>query len=252
MPKTMKVFIVNLKESLDRRQYMIEEMKKTNLQYEFFDAVNGKGIKNIDKIYDKETAIKVYGRELKLGEIGCAMSHLLIYKKMLEENIDQALIFEDDIIIANDFNKVLSKILKLENNGIILLGQSDKKLKTKIYFQSISYHHKLKKIFNSGYGTYGYIICKKAAEKIYAESFPIIRPIDQWGKWWKSINISVVIPNIISYQNNMESIIDKTESRMSYHHPETRCVLLVFFRKAYSLFKIILWCLRDFFYRFLP
>ena len=62
----MKVFIVNLKESLDRRQYMIEEMKKTNLQYEFFDAVNGKDIKNIDKIYDKETAIKVYGRELKL------------------------------------------------------------------------------------------------------------------------------------------------------------------------------------------
>ena len=115
-----------------------------------------------------------------------------------------------------------------------------------------AFFYKLKKILNSGYGTYGYIICKKVAEKIYAESFPIVRPIDQWGKWWKSINISVVIPNIISYQNDMESIIDKTESRMSYHHPETRCVLLVFFRKAYSLFKIILWCLRDFFYRFLP
>ncbi|WP_253688009.1 glycosyltransferase family 25 protein [Treponema sp. OMZ 792] len=55
-------------------------MKKTNLQYEFFDAVNGKDIKNIEEVYDKESAIKEYGRELKLGEIGCAMSHLLILK----------------------------------------------------------------------------------------------------------------------------------------------------------------------------
>lgn len=248
----MQIFIINLKESTDRRQYMIEEMKKLNIQYEFFDAINGKNIKNIDKIYDKETAIKVYGRELKLGEIGCAMSHLLIYKKMLEENIEQALIFEDDIIIANDFNKVFSQILKLENNGIILLGQSDSKLKTKIYFQSISQHHKLKKIFNSGYGAYGYLICKKAAEKIYANNFPITQPIDQWGKWWKFVNILVVIPNIINYRNNLYSTIDKIENRMNWHHPETRCLLYVFFRKTYSLCKIILWCFRDFFYRFLP
>ncbi|WP_253688008.1 glycosyltransferase family 25 protein [Treponema sp. OMZ 792] len=45
---------------------------------------------------------------------------------MIEEDIEQALIFEDDIIISNDFNKVFSEILKLDNNGIILLGQSDK------------------------------------------------------------------------------------------------------------------------------
>ncbi|UTC76287.1 glycosyltransferase family 25 protein [Treponema sp. OMZ 792] len=248
----MRVFIVNLKESTDRRQHMIEEMKKTNLQYEFFDAVNGKDIKNIEEVYDKESAIKEYGRELKLGEIGCAMSHLLIFKKMIEEDIEQALIFEDDIIISNDFNKVFSEILKLDNNGIILLGQSDKKLKTKIYFQNIAQHYKLKKIFNSGYGTYGYIICKKTAEKIYTQSFPIIRPIDQWGKWWKIINISVVIPNVINCQDEIASIIDKTENRARNFRNESYCLLYVFFRKTYSLFKIIFWCFRDFFYIFLP
>ncbi|MEL3901409.1 MAG: glycosyltransferase family 25 protein [Treponema phagedenis] len=248
----MKVFIVNLKESIDRRQYMIEEMKKTNLQYEFFDAVNGKDIKNIEEIYDKENAIKAYGRELKLGEIGCAMSHLLIYKKMIDENIEQALIFEDDIIIANDFNRVFSEILKIENDGIILLGQSDTKLKTKIYFQSITRQYKLKKIFNSSYGAYGYIICKKAAEKIYSESFPIIRPSDQWGRWSKKINISVIIPNVINYKCDIESTIDKIERRMNNTHNQSYCLLFVFFRKTYSLFKIILWCFRDFFYRFLP
>ena len=48
----MRTFIINLKESTDRRQYMINEMKKTNLEYEFFDAVSGKDIKNIEEVYD--------------------------------------------------------------------------------------------------------------------------------------------------------------------------------------------------------
>ena len=78
--KNMKVFIINLKESTDRRQYMIEEMKKTNLQYEFFDAVNGKDIKNIEDVYDHNYAVTKVGSPLNLGEIGCCMSHLLIYK----------------------------------------------------------------------------------------------------------------------------------------------------------------------------
>ena len=96
----MRTFIINLKESTDRRQYMINEMKKTNLEYEFFDAVNGRNIRNIDEIYLREDSLKKIRKILTYGEIGCAMSHLLIYKKMIDENIEQALILEDDIIVT--------------------------------------------------------------------------------------------------------------------------------------------------------
>ena len=106
----MRTFIINLKESADRRQYMIEEMKKTNLQYEFFDAVSGKDIKNIEEVYDHEYAVTKAGSPLNLGEIGCAMSHLLIYKKMIDENIERTLILEDDIIITPTGGEVIQQV----------------------------------------------------------------------------------------------------------------------------------------------
>ena len=177
----MRTFIINLKESADRRQYMIEEMKKTNLQYEFFDAVSGKDIKNIEEVYDHEYAVTKAGSPLNLGEIGCAMSHLLIYKKMIDENIERTLILEDDIIISEKFDEIIKEILEFNlQNSVILLGQSSKKLKKKIYKTKLDPLYTLSKIFNSACGTYGYIIDNKAAERLYDFNYPVKYAADMW------------------------------------------------------------------------
>ena len=123
----MKTFVVNLKQSMDRRERMINVLKNFPYQYEFFEAVDGSKIENLSEVYNEKKAVRFYKTPLKLGEIGCALSHISIYKKMIDENIERALIFEDDILLSDEFNSV---ILKLEtfsmNNDVFLLGQSGK------------------------------------------------------------------------------------------------------------------------------
>ncbi len=237
----MRTFIINLKESTDRRQYMINEMKKTNLEYEFFDAVNGRNIRNIDEIYLREDSFKKIRKILTYGEIGCAMSHLLIYKKMIDENIEQALILEDDIIVSNDFKHVFNELLKIKkNNYVILLGQSDPQLLKKIYRQTVAPKYSLVKIFDSGYGTYGYIIDNAAARVIYSMNYPVLYEADRWNVFWKFIDIYVLLPYIINYDKDSVSMINSIESRTVKKAPNQHPLIYIFFRKSFSLAKKII------------
>jgi len=96
---SLSIFVVNLKKDREKKEFIIALCKKYGLQIEFIDAVDGRNLSraNILDVYSKEEAIKNIGRELSSGEIGCALSHKKIYKKMLDENINQALILEDDV-----------------------------------------------------------------------------------------------------------------------------------------------------------
>ena len=77
----MKTFVVNLKQSMDRREHMINVLKNFPYQYEFFEAVDGRKIENLSEVYDEKEAVRFCKTPLKLGEIGCALSHISIYKK---------------------------------------------------------------------------------------------------------------------------------------------------------------------------
>lgn len=84
-------FIISLPESETRRKQVREEIKKLGLTPHFFEAVDGR------KLSDEEIdRLCVHPVQMLRGEIGCALSHLAIYRKMVAEAIPAALIFVDD------------------------------------------------------------------------------------------------------------------------------------------------------------
>ena len=70
-----------------------------------------------------------YSRNVTKGEIGCTLSHLSVYQKIVEDNEiaedSYALVCEDDALFHSDFQQNLTALLleKLESE-IILVGQS--------------------------------------------------------------------------------------------------------------------------------
>lgn len=73
----MKAFIINLDSSTDRRATIAAQCLTAGIHYEFIRAVNGK------QLSDEERAqhTRPLNYAFKAGEIGCALSHLSIYKK---------------------------------------------------------------------------------------------------------------------------------------------------------------------------
>ena len=48
----------------------------------------------------------------KDGALGCACSHIYIWKKIIDENIPRAIILEDDFLLIDNFNDLFIDALK--------------------------------------------------------------------------------------------------------------------------------------------
>lgn len=87
-------FIISDKNNTARRESVTAEFKKINVTPCFFDAVMGSTLSK-----DALNKIAAPNTFLGLGEIGCAASHLSVYKKFLASPQNSVFIFEDDICL---------------------------------------------------------------------------------------------------------------------------------------------------------
>lgn len=195
----MKTYIINLESSPERKEYMEKILKDIpSLEYEFIKAIDGRKLNETEKniLFDSDRFFQRYGRECRLGEIGCTLSHQKCYKKIVVEKEDYALILEDDIVIKTTDNSIWDKIQNILNKinqpTVILLSGN--------YW----YSHINKRSSNlqtvqvyDAYGTFAYLINKKAA-KLLIES-PATFLADDW-RYLKSkgIKLLAIYPHLIS------------------------------------------------------
>jgi len=99
-----KVFIITLRDNKERHQLFKSVLN--GLDYEIHWGVVGKelDISKLDRkgIIDLQKQEELSGKFLSKGEIGCAMSHLSVYKTILKRGYKNALVFEDDIRLSED------------------------------------------------------------------------------------------------------------------------------------------------------
>ena len=103
---------------MERRKSIEENLRELGLEYTMIEAVDGKAISPSEllKVYSKKKSMKWTGRELNLGEIGCTLSHLKVYKQIVSEDIPEALVLEDDILLGVAFKKILDNLHLLPND----------------------------------------------------------------------------------------------------------------------------------------
>lgn len=122
---SLPIFVVSLPGS-NRRHDISEKLSGYSFQYE--NAIYGKNLGEdyLQKVNDQQWVKIAYRRDLTFGEVGCALSHKNIYKKIIDQNIPWAIIFEDDISIKHDFYDVfMQKIDTFDSNNIYILGAQE-------------------------------------------------------------------------------------------------------------------------------
>lgn len=194
----MRTFVLNLEHNTERKKYMQNLLKDIPIDYEFFPAVYGKSITNIEQFYDSKLAEKRAKRQLNVGEIGCALSHKAIYKKMIDENISQALILEDDISFLPNFFEVYTAMSQFNvGNKVVLLGTTAKKPMKKVWKKNLFNSYSMYLVLNSYGGTYGYIIGLDAAKRIYYHNEKVFIEADKWKYYRRLSQIWLVSPSIV-------------------------------------------------------
>ena len=218
----MQVYVISLKDSVDRQKSIKSQCEKFNITPVFIEAVNGSSLSTseINKYCQQEKAKQLFGREMLLGEIGCALSHKKIYNKIISENLPYAMIFEDDVLIEKGFNKVIKSILRSDLNWeLILLGHHkdiSKGLSTPLsiwHRYDITTDSSLNRLADFGFGTYGYMITIEGAKKLIAALDVIYKPIDHYTSNSNIINVYGLYPTVVNVDSNFDTLIDYDKVR---------------------------------------
>jgi glycosyl transferase family 25 len=210
----MKCFIINLSRDGGRKKLIIDEMERCNLNFSIIEAVDGSLLSggDVGEYYNKKKSIQLFNNELSLGEIGCALSHVKIYQKMVLEDISSAVIMEDDICIIDskidDVLKNLEKTYAADCPVVVLLNYVKRYVSNKddiVIDEKYALHDAYRGVSASGY------FITKAAAKILAENiFPVYVVADKWEYFQeKFFPIKVLVPNCISLSDeSLSSTID--------------------------------------------
>ena len=217
--------IINLKKREDRKMIIYDQIIKENIaNYEFFEAINGQELllsNNLFKLFERNNFL------YRKGIIGCALSHITLWEKLINDNRNNYyVIFEDDIKLTSNFKEKLDYCLlqfEKEDMEYLYLGDfySNKKLNEDISLlktEPFTYNA------NGLGGAFAYIISKKAALKIinYFKNTSIKCAIDDPFCYNCIINYHVLNEYIVSAElvesylncktNNIDSDIQSTDN----------------------------------------
>lgn len=207
------VFVVNLERDTARRESILKECRKYAIEPEIINAVYGKSLT------DEELSVMVMDHEengLTRGEIGCSLSHISIYNRMVHDSIPIALVLEDDAVIGDGILEAIRDIVEFNRTtdkpSIYHMGQPKAYIKSfPTRLESIT----LYPIFRSDL-THGYMINLKAAEKLSKFLFPVRFTADDWKyfKYTQNICIYNVVPHpVFVLSDNTTSIHDRDDMR---------------------------------------
>lgn len=208
------IIYINLEHRKDREKNVLTQLKKIkNSKIHKINAIYGNKLvmENIsEKLINKKGKDDAFNNNLPVGipltkgAIGCALSHREAYIYIIKNNLNAALIIEDDITIDDNF---MEKINELNDNkpntyDIIYLGYHNATNKY-IYIN----YDKFSKAYIV-YGLFGYIVTYIGAQKLL-DIFPINKQIDtEISLHFDKINAFIVNPNnriIFSEESNIYS-----------------------------------------------
>jgi GR25 family glycosyltransferase involved in LPS biosynthesis len=197
-----KIYMINLKRKKHIADNSLKKLKDlTNINQknlfsdlEIYEAIDGNLIDK-NKI-NNELTLKArytlkepssYDDIRSFGEIGCYLSHTNIWKKIINKNYNNCIIFEDDVIPNKDYKKIIEYIENVpEDYDIAYLGWWSRK-NMNFNNDSIWLSTNFKNEPNV-LGLYSYIISNKGAKKLLSNAFPIDVQLDTYVSLYNNIN----------------------------------------------------------------
>jgi len=186
-------------------------MKELGIEkYEFFKAVDGK---KMDLKQLKEQGLVHKDVKLTRGEIGCALSHVYVWKEIVLGGLDKALICEDDAIFPDNIHKIATLAFRdMPNDWDIIhwftsspVKEGRKHIKGNVY-----------KGYTEDSGAVCYSVTRRGAEYLMTIGVPVQRPTDfstRWlTAWWvEDYTGYVILPTPLSVDRNYRVIIEAVD-----------------------------------------
>ncbi len=198
-------FVVNLATATKRREAMQALLTQHRIVPTWFDAVDGRVMseEELAKHFNAARAQIAYG-PMARAEIGTTLSHIGIYRKMIEQNIPCAAVLEDDVLLADDFDQLLSADSK---EGLASVFSPDQAVMVQMThvergFKSGAIKIGQREIVRPHGGvwlTSGYFITLAAAKRMVDALYPVWMVADHWRVFERAglLTLYALTPNAV-------------------------------------------------------
>jgi glycosyl transferase family 25 len=191
----VKVLVINLERSVERRAHTERALAAAGIPFAFFPAVDGARARHrMAPFYDEAQCARWLGRGLNDGELGCFLSHYLLWKEAAETN-EPIVVMEDDIDLVPGASAALKLALAaVEKHGIIRL--SSHRARSGRVLERYQAGRLLVRFAARLSGTQCYVVSPRAAGVLLRHCVPWIEPVDEYMDrfWVHGIEIVGLVP----------------------------------------------------------
>ncbi|WP_366521686.1 glycosyltransferase family 25 protein [uncultured Marinobacter sp.] len=173
------ILVVSLVRAAERRAAIETQFASLDLEFEFFDAVDGKDGHALFDHYDPERVRLIGGKPLTYGQLGCFASHFLIWQRCVESG-QAVIVLEDDAqIFPAQFTEFLQSIPLLPDS-VECVRLFENKARNTLYYPVTELGSlQLGKYLRGHISATGYYLTPPAAGKFIAYCQSWAEPVDR-------------------------------------------------------------------------
>ena len=171
-------YVISLKKAELRREHIKLEFKKNDVSFDFFDAIEPS---MNQKILEKLDISNEQVENLSVSELACLLSHVCIWQKCIDDNLDFIGVFEDDIDLGEDSKLLLNDTSWFSGKDIIKLEKFHKRAELSLMGKNINAtSRKLHELLGKNLGAAGYILSNLGCVYMinYIKEMKVIECID--------------------------------------------------------------------------
>lgn len=186
-----KVFVINLARSPERLAKIALQLDAIGIPFDRIDALDGKELSDdfIDSVSPAHIVSKRYYRALSRAEVACSLSHKRAWQQIIDQNLDFAIVLEDDVELLENFSAVLTLLSELPHGNwdfiklYALRRGSGKNIADRCDFKGhtfVTYHR-------FPLGCVGQAVSRQGAESLTQNLPYVTEPVDgQLKSWWET------------------------------------------------------------------
>ena len=186
-----KVLVINLARSPERLAAIASQLDTIGVPFERIDALDGKTLSDdfIEEVSPAQIVSKSYHRALSKAEVACSLSHKRAWQQIIDDDLDFAIVLEDDVELLDNFKGVLTLLSALPHGDwdfiklYALRRGGGKNIAKRFDFKGhtfVTYHR-------YPLGFVGQAVSRQGAESLTRNLPYVTEPADgQLKSWWET------------------------------------------------------------------
>jgi glycosyl transferase family 25 len=207
--------VINMARSHDRREAIARRLAELEIPFEFFPAADGSALTREQReLYSSRAAFAQIGREMHPNEIGCILSHIGIWRELVDTDEDQVLVIEDDMRLDPDFPSLVKSLAWVPADARVVNFSWDMAVPREM--TAITATRSICRFDKPVMRTGSYIIRKEGARELLRNAFPIRMPVDSlmgdernvgtiYGITPRPVNWDEALPSATWVESTMDS-----------------------------------------------